>query len=248
MRNGSGEEREINIDLKALDSNNILILHVTPLFLKEENNYIPALKYNWLTKLYDPILQLTMPERKFKIALIDQMNIKPRDSILDFGCGSLTLSLIAKRQHPLSELFGVDVDSKILKIASEKLRRSGASIDIRRYDGDILPYGDQAFDRVMSSLVFHHLTLEQKLKALLEIKRVLKPDGELHIADFGKPSNVFQRIGFYGVQLLDGFETTSGNVKGLLPNVMEEAGFVFQATTHFKTAVGTVRLMKGTKK
>jgi hypothetical protein len=44
--------------------------------MPESKNYIPALKYDWLTRIYDPVLQLTMPERKFKNALINQMNVQ----------------------------------------------------------------------------------------------------------------------------------------------------------------------------
>jgi hypothetical protein len=55
--------------------------------MTEQKNFIPALKYDRLTKLYDPILELTMPERKFKSALIDQMKIKPKARELDYDCG-----------------------------------------------------------------------------------------------------------------------------------------------------------------
>jgi len=64
--------------------------------MSDNKNYIPALKYDWLTRIYDPVLQLTMPERKFKSALINQMKIQANDKVLDFGCGSLTLSIMAR--------------------------------------------------------------------------------------------------------------------------------------------------------
>lgn len=91
--------------------------------MKENKNYIPALKYDWLTKVYDPVLQFTMPERKFKSALIRQMEIKPNDRILDFGCGSLTLSIMAAQRHPNSIFFGVDIDAKIISVARENFQR-----------------------------------------------------------------------------------------------------------------------------
>ncbi len=215
--------------------------------MAENRNYIPALKYDWLTKVYDPVLQFTMPERKFKTALINQMKMSPNDRVLDFGCGSLTLSIMAAQAHPQAEFFGVDIDEKILTIANEKLINSGLTVDVKQYNGSKLPYPDNYFDRVMSSLVFHHLTLRQKYFALEEIQRVLKPSGELHIADFGKPATFFQRIGFYGIQLLDGFETTSDNVKELLPQAIEEIFSLVEETGYFKTLFGTVRLMKSVK-
>ncbi len=215
--------------------------------MTENKNYIPALKYDWLTKVYDPVLQLTMPERKFKSALIRQMEIRPNDRVLDFGCGSLTLSIMAAQMHPQTQFFGVDIDEKIISIAKEKLAKTSLSIDVQQYDGNKLPYQNNSFDRVMSSLVFHHLTLRQKYFALEEIHRVLKPSGEFHIADFGRPDGVFQRLGFYGVQLLDGFETTNDNVQNLLSNAIKETFSETEETTHFKTMVGTVRLIKARK-
>ncbi|MBA4058477.1 MAG: methyltransferase type 11 [Marivirga sp.] len=216
--------------------------------MTENKNYIPALKYDWLTKIYDPVLQFTMPERKFKTALVNQMKIKPGDRVLDFGCGSLTLTIMAAKAHPQTEFFGVDVDEKILSIAKQKLNNTGIPIAIRQYDGNKLPYPDNYFDRVMSSLVFHHLTLHQKYYAIEEIRRVLKPSGEIHIVDFGRPANIFQRIGFYGVQMLDGFETTNDSVNDLLPKVIKESDFSqVEETGNYTTLVGTVRLMRGVK-
>ena len=215
--------------------------------MTENKNYIPALKYDWLTKIYDPVLQFTMPERKFKSALIRQMEIKPGDRILDFGCGSLTLSIMAAQRYPQAQFFGVDIDAKIISIAKEKLSKTNLSIDIQQYDGNTLPYPDNSFDYVMSSLVFHHLTLRQKYFALEEIRRVLKPNGEFHIADFGKPADAFQRLWFYSVQLLDGFETTGDNVQNLLPQAIKDTFSEAEETTHFKTMFGTVRLIKARK-
>jgi len=216
--------------------------------MAESKNYIPALKYDWLTQVYDHVLQFTMPEKKFKIALIDQMGIQPGNRVLDFGCGSLTLSIMAAQTHPHAEFHGVDIDDKILSIAKEKLKDTEVNIHIQNYDGGRLPYPDGHFSKIMSSLVFHHLTLQQKYAALDEMHRVLKPGGELHIADFGKPSNVFQRIGFYTIQCLDGFETTRDSVKYLLPTAMRDSGFAqVEEVNYFNTIVGTVRLLGGIK-
>ncbi len=60
--------------------------------MKSEAKYIPALKYDWLTGFYDAVVNLTMPEEKFKRDLVNQALIKEDSKVLDFGCGSLTLS------------------------------------------------------------------------------------------------------------------------------------------------------------
>ena len=84
------------------------------------------------------------------------------------------------------------------------------------YDGNTLPFEDKSFDKVYSSLVFHQLDSVTKLKCLLEINRILKPEGELIIGDWGKAKTKWMRFSFYLVQLLDGFKTTNDNVNGLM--------------------------------
>ena len=216
--------------------------------MKSEKYFIPALRYNWLTKLYDPIVRNTMPEEKFKQALITQANISENAQVLDFGCGSLTLSLIAKKRQPSAYIHAVDVDEKILKIAAEKQAQSGEEIFIQRYQGRVLPYRSNSFDRVISSLVFHHLDREQKINSFYEILGVLKPGGELHIADWGMAKSALMRIAFYSIQFLDGFETTTDNVKGLLPKFLSQAGFQeVQVVQEFQSIFGTIALYKAIK-
>lgn len=210
--------------------------------------YIPALKYDWLTKLYDPLISTLMPEKEFKNTLIEQSALEPGKKVLDFGCGSLTLTLLAKEKNPATTFHAIDVDKQILSIAEKKLKKSGTEVSIVHYDGNMLPFSNSYFDRVVSSLVFHHLTKEQKHQALTEIFRVLKPTGELHIADWGKAKNAFMRGAFYLVQMLDGFKTTTDNVKGLLPEYINQAGFEdVTETKSFATILGTLSLYKGIK-
>lgn len=216
--------------------------------IKKENNHIPALGFGWLTGFFDPLLKYTMPERRFKTALIEQANISPLHNVLDFGCGSLTLTLLAKQKQPEAHFIGVDVDEKILNIARKKLENTNKKIKVDKYDGLILPYKDSSFDRVITSLVFHHLTSEQKENSFKEIKRVLKLGGELHIADWGKPANIFMRLAFYSVQLLDGFKTTRDHVKGLLPKYIKKGGFrEVSIHSRFNTMYGTLQLFKSVK-
>lgn len=120
--------------------------------------FIPALKFEKLTGFYDKIMHLTMPEKAFKNALIEQARIKSGDHILDFGCGTLTLSLMMKQQCLEAFITGIDVDEKVLTIAENKRTDSGFEIRLDKYDGKFLPYSDETFDKVVSSLVFHHLT------------------------------------------------------------------------------------------
>ncbi len=106
-----------------------------------------------------------------------------------------------------------------------------------------MPFPDTSFAHVVTSLFLHHLNTENKLDTLKQMYRVLKPGGMLHIADWTSPSNKIMRLLFYGVQILDGFETTTDNINGMLPEFIEDAGFsnVVLACT-FDTVHGTIGL------
>jgi len=98
---------------------------------------------------------------------------------------------------------------------------------------------------VVSSLVLHHLLDRDKLRTLQLIRGWLRPDGELHIADWGKAQNFLMRVAFLGVQLLDGFPTTTENVRrGLVP-VLKTADFSCVEETHREmTLFGTLSLYR----
>ncbi|MBI4463665.1 MAG: methyltransferase domain-containing protein [Acidobacteria bacterium] len=210
--------------------------------------YIPALRYHGLTPLYDSILRGTMRETLFKRRLIEQARIEKGHRILDLGCGTATLTLLVRQTCPKAEVVGLDPDAGILGIARAKAARAGLHIALHRAMAYALPYADDSFDRVLSSLVFHHLSTLDKRRALREVLRVLRPGGELHIADWGKPQNVLLRAAFLLIQFLDGFETTADNVRGLLPELIRAAGFhEVRVSACYFTPFGTLCLYQAQK-
>ena len=81
-----------------------------------------------------------------------------------------------------------------------------------------------------------------------EVNRVLKQNGELHIADWGKSSNFLTAMASYSIKMLDEFKTTGDNYDGLLPGLMEESGFgQVEESGSFDTIFGTIRLYKSKK-
>ena len=111
-----------------------------------------------------------------------------------------------------------------------------------------LPYPDASFDRVLSSLLFHHLTRAVKESTLREIHRVLKPDGELHIADWGRPQDPVMRVLSYSIVLLDGREQTEDNLAGALPGLIKGAGFsAVELDRTYRTVYGTLALLSATR-
>jgi len=215
---------------------------------EDRSKYIPALRYEWLTGFYDTVMDRMMRETTFKQALVRQAQVKKGHRILDLGCGTATLTLLIKQAHPEAQMTGLDGDPKALEIARGKVARSGLTITLDEGMAFDLPYPDNSFDRVFSGLLFHHLTREDKERSLKEVYRVLRPGGELHVADWGKASNALMRLVFFQVQLLDGFKTTTDNVNGLLPNFFNQAGLQdIQQTAQYATMFGSMALYKAKK-
>lgn len=210
------------------------------------DRYIPALGHAWLTNLYDPVLRATMREATFKSRLIAQAELRPGHRVLDIGCGTATLTIAVKRSQPEAEVIGLDGDPEVLRLAAAKIAAAGVTVALDQSLSDRLPYADASFDRVLTSLLLHHLTAETKRRTLAEIRRVLRPGGQVHIADWGKAQDAVMRGAFFLIQLLDGFATTTDNVKGKIPEFLREAGLAdVSETGRLRTVFGTLSLYRG---
>ena len=208
-----------------------------------EKRYIPALSFRWLTPLYDPLLKWIMREETFKRRLTSQTNIQPGMTVLDLGCGTGTLTLMIKRAHPNADVTGLDGDPQVLDIARDKSR--GVNIQWDEGLASSLPYPDSVFDRVVTSLVIHHLVTDDKRLAFKEVYRVLKPHGELHLVDFGPPHSSLTRL---IRKFMRGFEEADDNLDGLIPRFIKEAGFgSVNETEHFTTIFGPLSMIKAMK-
>jgi SAM-dependent methyltransferase len=213
--------------------------------MSERNRYIPALSFTWLTPLYDPLLRWGMREETFKRRLITQANIQPGQRVLDLGCGTGTLTILVKLLYPDANVVGLDGDPQVLEIANSKAVKAGVEITLNQGMAYRLPYPDSSFDRVLSSLAVHHLAREDKQRMMVEIDRCLRPAGELHIVDFGKPRGVYGTLASHIIRRM---ERADDNIAGLLPGMMRAAGFSNVGEQgHLTTIFGTLSLYQGSK-
>ena len=209
------------------------------------DTYLPALRFPALTHAYDPLIRLTTRESLFKRLLVEQVSPEPGQRVLDLGCGTGTLALLVKDRQPAADVVGLDADPEMLDQAHSKAERAGVELRLDQGFSTELPYPDGSFDRVLSTLFFHHLNLESKHRTAREIARVLGRDGELHVADWGRPSDPLMAAAFLGVRLFDGFENTRENVRGALPSIFEQAGLDQAAQTgRLRTVFGTLALYR----
>ena len=215
---------------------------------KHKYKYIPALGFHGLTPFYDLVSGSMIRECTFKQALIKQANPASGQRILDLGAGTGTMTIWLKQHQPQAEVIGVDADPAVLSRASAKARKAELNIRFDRGLSFDLPYPAAHFDRALSSLFFHHLTWDEKERTARELFRVLKPNAELHVADWGRAANPLMRGLFLVVQLFDGFRTTRDNVNGRLVDLYAQAGFIdVQQRQTFATMFGTLALYSAVK-
>jgi ubiquinone/menaquinone biosynthesis C-methylase UbiE len=213
-----------------------------------KSSYIPALRFEGLTPYYDVVVGMTTRERRFKQALIELADIRPGQQVLDLASGTGTLAIWLKCIEPQATITGVDGDEKVIAIAKAKADKAGTAVQFDHGYADELPYMHDQFDRVLSSLFFHHLTWEFKQRAAAELFRVMKPGAELYVADWGLPTSPLMRGLFFSIQLLDGFANTQDNVDGKLVPLFKDTGFA-QVTVQqtMSTMYGTMALYRAVK-
>jgi len=143
---------------------------------------MPAAGRDLFLPLYDPLTKLLGFEA-ILASLIQQAKLQAGFRVLDVGCGTGTLAVTIKRQHPSVDVVALDPDRHALARAERKAIRGGVSIQFDRGFADNLPYDREVFDRIFSSMMFHHLRRSEREPTLREIRRVLKPGGRLEFLD-----------------------------------------------------------------
>jgi ubiquinone/menaquinone biosynthesis C-methylase UbiE len=170
--------------------------------------YLPASGHHWLLFLYDPFMRLVGADA-FLRRLVERAGLSTGQRVLDVGCGTGTLAVLVKSLHPAVDVTGLDPDPR----ARRKAMRAG--VEVRPDEGfaDTLPYAPASFDHVFSSFMLHHLPSAEKVAALREVRRVLRPGGTLELLDFGGAPEPGAR----GKHLRDNFG-------GRIVTLMTEAG------------------------
>lgn len=121
-------------------------------------------------------------DEKHKNMLLSSLHVYEAADILDYGTGSGYLAFSLAKRWRNCKITGVDIVTETLK-ANERIAKGEHldNIQFISYDGTLLPFANNSFDAVMSRYVFHHVPNLQD--TLHEIDRVLKPGGQLLVAD-----------------------------------------------------------------
>jgi ubiquinone/menaquinone biosynthesis C-methylase UbiE len=198
-----------------------------------ERVYLPAAGRDAFLPLYDPLTRLLGGEKILR-SLLDQAALQPNHVVLDIGCGTGTLAVLVKRLHPGVDVTGLDPDPKALARAAAKAVKARLAVRFDRGFADAMEYGDATFDRVFSSMMFHHIPRNDRTQVLTEIRRVLKPGGSLEFLDIDM-AGTGQRS--FLARLLHGPAQPPGEDR--LLRRMHEAGFAgARKVRDLKTIIG----------
>jgi len=203
--------------------------------------YIHALSFSWMTPLYDALIEGPLSVTRLRHDLVAQMGNLGGKRVLDVGCGTGTLPVRVKASHPAAEVVGLDGDPAILEIARSKARRQALEIRFDQGMSYELPYPDESFDVVCTSMMLHHLTGDDKQRTASEMYRVLRPGGALFGADFAPPRS---RFGKTLRPLTRRFERVAENVDGLLPIMFARAGFTDYTEGGRRYLFGSIALFR----
>lgn len=109
--------------------------------------------------------------------------IAPTDRVLDVACGTGEFERLILKENPKQNMVGVDISDEMLTIAQQKLQPY-PNVCFQHASVSALPFPDASFDIVISANAFHYF--DDPVVALQEMKRVLKPHGNLTILDWCK--------------------------------------------------------------
>lgn len=180
-----------------------------------------ALVYDFI----EPIL-LMGKQGEYDKEILSLLELKKADRILDLGCGTGVLTRMIADQLDAEAggvSLGIDAAAQMISVANKK--RGNETCRFEVVAAENLPFEDESFDSVVSSLFFHHVPLDLKEKALSDAFRVLRPGGRLIIADMHIPATWMGALVSHTARWFFLQPQIGENIRGVLPSLIEKTGF-----------------------
>ena len=139
--------------------------------------------YGWGSHIYD-VVMVRLTRRLYQRVIGDIAPVLSEGKVLDAGTGPGTLARDIARSLPRLQVYGIDLSEDMIRLAREHAKREQLEERVHFDIGNIahMPYPDQSFDLVVSTISMHHwYEIEQPLR---DLYRVLRPGGRLWIYDF----------------------------------------------------------------
>jgi ubiquinone/menaquinone biosynthesis C-methylase UbiE len=143
--------------------------------------------YDKFSKFYDYTLGLL--GRKYSEMALERLSVVEGETVLEIGFGTgHCLKWIAKLVGPAGKVYGIDISPKMIGETKKRLEKDGPAnrAELCRGDATCLPFNESAFDAVFMSFTLEIFDTPEIPRVLVQIKKVLKPDGRLGIVDMSK--------------------------------------------------------------
>jgi ubiquinone/menaquinone biosynthesis C-methylase UbiE len=178
--------------------------------------------------------------------------LNPGDRVLDLGCG--TGALAARLAQKGCQVTGVDVSPQMLGQAAQRLRQDHLEERLALRELGVAEldtaFADASFDAVVSTLLFSELSDDEISYTLAQCMRILRPGGQLLIADEVLPDSVLGRVATFLLRLpfaVAAFVLTQNTTHrvAVLKERIEQAGFRMSESSRF--LAGTLQLFVAEK-
>ncbi|MBD2314923.1 class I SAM-dependent methyltransferase [Desertifilum sp. FACHB-1129] len=177
-------------------------------------------RYQWL---YDGVSQLAAlsvgGERRFRQLALKNLDLQPQTQILDLCCGSgqTTQFLVEYSQ----QVTGLDASPLSLKRAQRNVPQASYVESF----AESMPFEDNQFDVVHTSVAMHEMTPHQLQQILPEVYRVLRPGGTFALIDLHSPTNPLFWPGLALFLALFETETAWQLIETDLSQTLQQIGF-----------------------
>jgi ubiquinone/menaquinone biosynthesis C-methylase UbiE/protein-S-isoprenylcysteine O-methyltransferase Ste14 len=183
------------------------------------------------------------------LATLDAADLRSGDRLVDVGCGSGALAVLASGlrpdgRTPLGEIVGIDATPGMIDLARERSRKAGSNARFEVGTAEALPFADASLDALTSSYFFHHLPSDLKRQVLFEMWRVLKPGGRLVVTDYARPVSLWGYIASFPMRF-DFHEYVRGQLSGELERLLRDARLgEVEVLRHFLGYITVFRVVK----
>jgi len=128
--------------------------------------------------------------RRWRSRAVKLSGVQPGHAVLDCATGTGDLAFALKRAvGPAGRVVGTDFCQEMLAEAPKKAQRLGLEVKFEVADALALPYGDALFDG--ATIAFGIRNVDDPVKCLREMARVVRPGGTVVVLEFGQPGGPF---------------------------------------------------------
>ena len=203
-------------------------------------------------------------DRHWRKIAVNLLSPQKEERYLDVATGTADIALEIAGRHPAKlKVMGLDFSGPMLKIAQKKVaeKQLGQTITLQKACGESLPFADSSFHGAISAFGLRNFSDPER--ALAEMHRVLRPQGNIVILEFSHPSNpilgwiylfyfhfLLPQVGKFFSRHKTAYNYLPQSVakfpmRGDLSLLLEQSGF--QRVTHRDLTFGIVTLYHGRK-